>query len=80
MENREHHHGVVGPVILIGLGGGASSAVWTPMRRLLLPAMVLGFASSGAIARVVQAGLSESLRRPYILAARARCLALTCRR
>lgn len=47
---------------------------WTATRRLLLPALVLGFASSGAIARVVQAGLRESLRAPYILAARARGL------
>lgn len=47
---------------------------WTVMRRLLLPALVLGFASSGAIARVVQAGLRESLRAPYIIAARARGL------
>jgi ABC-type dipeptide/oligopeptide/nickel transport system permease component len=40
--------------------------------RLLLPALVLGFASSGPIARVIHSGLSESLRSPYILAARAR--------
>ncbi len=42
--------------------------------RLLLPALVLGFASSGGIARVVQAGLRESLRSPYVLAAKARGL------
>ncbi len=47
---------------------------WTVARRLLLPGLVLGFASSGAIARVVQAGLRESLRAPYIIAARARGL------
>ncbi|MEW6567834.1 MAG: ABC transporter permease [Chloroflexota bacterium] len=47
---------------------------WTVARRLLLPALVLGFASSGAIARVVQFGLRESLRAPYVLAARARGL------
>lgn len=41
-------------------------------RHLLLPATVLGFSSAGAIARVVQAGLSESMRSPYMLAARAR--------
>lgn len=40
--------------------------------RLILPAMVLGFASSGPIARVIHSGLSESLRSPFILAARAR--------
>ena len=53
------------------LPGGAPSAV----RHLLLPALVLGFASSGAIARVVQFGLTESLQAPYVLAARARGLA-----
>jgi len=40
--------------------------------RLILPALVLGFASSGPIARVIHSGLSESLRSPFILAARAR--------
>jgi peptide/nickel transport system permease protein len=44
----------------------------TPIQRLLLPALVLGFSSSGAIARVVQAGLQESMKAPYILAAKAR--------
>ncbi|NIS81404.1 MAG: ABC transporter permease subunit [Anaerolineales bacterium] len=43
-----------------------------PIQRLLFPALVLGFASGGAIARVVHAGLRESLNEPYILAARAR--------
>ena len=40
--------------------------------RLILPALVLGFASSGPIARVLHSGLTESLRSPFILAARAR--------
>lgn len=39
---------------------------------LLLPALVLGYASSGAIARIVYSGLSETMRAPYMLAARAR--------
>lgn len=47
---------------------------WAVTRRLFLPALVLGFASSGAIARVVQAGLRETLHAPYVLAARARGL------
>jgi len=64
--------GIVGLVLLTGVQGGAASSVWAPVRRLALPALVLGYASSGAIARVVQAGLSESLTKPYILAARAR--------
>jgi peptide/nickel transport system permease protein len=44
------------------------------LERLALPAVVLGFASCGGIARLVQAGLAESLERPYILAAKARGL------
>lgn len=42
------------------------------LKDLFLPAAVLGFASSGAMARVVQAGLEESMLAPYMLAARAR--------
>lgn len=41
---------------------------------LLLPALVLGFASSGAIARLIQAGLQDALSAPFMLAARARGL------
>ncbi|OGO15576.1 MAG: hypothetical protein A2Z14_14440 [Chloroflexi bacterium RBG_16_48_8] len=42
------------------------------LKELILPATVLGFASAGAIARVVQSGLEESIQKPYMLAARAR--------
>jgi peptide/nickel transport system permease protein len=42
------------------------------LKNVLLPAIVLGFASSGAIARVIQSGLEESMLAPYMLAARAR--------
>lgn len=41
---------------------------------LLLPALVLGFASSGAIAKVIGAGLRDSLGASFVLAARARGL------
>jgi len=44
------------------------------IKELILPAAVLGFASAGAIARVVQSGLEESIQQPYMLAARARGL------
>ena len=44
------------------------------LQRLWLPALVLGFASCGPIARIVQAGMVESLRSPYLLAAKARGL------
>ncbi len=40
--------------------------------RLLLPAIVLGIATSGPIARLVFTNVAESLEGPYILAARAR--------
>jgi ABC-type dipeptide/oligopeptide/nickel transport system permease component len=54
--------------------GAGSAALVAPLERLALPALVLGFASSGAMARLIQAGLRESLHEPYILAARARGL------
>lgn len=61
---------------LVGLVGQRTGATaWmTGLQGLLLPGFVLGFASSGAVARVVQAGLRESLKAPYILAAVARGL------
>jgi ABC-type dipeptide/oligopeptide/nickel transport system permease component len=42
------------------------------VKDLFLPALVLGFSSAGAIARVVEAGLLESKAAQYILAAKAR--------
>lgn len=50
---------------LPGLGPGLA-------RGLLLPALVLGFASAGAIARVVHTELSRSRAEPYMSAAAAR--------
>ncbi len=53
----------------------ASLPVLRPLTRggsLLLPSLALGFASCGALARVVQSGLLENLEAPYILAVRAR--------
>jgi peptide/nickel transport system permease protein len=52
--------------------------IWKPgfvpssFLRFVLPALVLGLASGGAIARVVHAGMLDSLNQPYMLAARAR--------
>ncbi len=43
-----------------------------PFRGLMLPALVLGFASAGAIARVVHTELSQSQSEPYYAAATAR--------
>ena len=40
--------------------------------ELLLPALVLGFASAGPIAKVAHASLTDSMEAPYILAARSR--------
>ncbi len=50
----------------------SASRVLLSAKELLLPALVLGFASSGAIARVIQSGLEESMLAPYMLAAKAR--------
>jgi peptide/nickel transport system permease protein len=64
--------GILGLILyrrLIGVIPLQSVAIF---RRLFLPASLLGFASAGAIARVVQAGLEETMREPYILAARAK--------
>lgn len=44
----------------------------SPIQQLVLPALVLGFATAGGIARVVHAGLRESMRQPYMLAVQAR--------
>ena len=44
------------------------------VRHLLLPALVLGFALSGSIARLVRARLVEVMEEPFVLAARARGL------
>jgi len=41
---------------------------------LLLPAVVLGFSLSGGVARILKSSLREVLKKPYILAARARGL------
>ncbi len=51
-------------------GTAASSA--NSLRHLALPSLVLGVASAGAIGRVVEASLQESLASPYFAAARAR--------
>jgi peptide/nickel transport system permease protein len=42
------------------------------LQRSLLPVLVLGFASAGGIARVVEAGLRETIDTPYLMSARAR--------
>jgi peptide/nickel transport system permease protein len=58
----------------------ASTLHWLPvtgqggLKHLLMPAVVLGFASSGAIARLVRSSLLEVLYKEYITAARAKGL------
>jgi peptide/nickel transport system permease protein len=42
------------------------------LQQYLLPVLVLGFASAGGIARVVHAGLRETIDTPYLRSARAR--------
>jgi ABC-type dipeptide/oligopeptide/nickel transport system permease component len=44
------------------------------LRHLVLPALVLGFALSGSIARVVRARVAEVIEYPFVTAARARGL------
>ena len=67
---------VTGIVILWGatsIAGGVPALL--PLTRsgnLLLPALVLGIASAGALARVLESGLQENLHAPFLLAARAR--------
>ena len=55
--------------ILAAIASGTAPAL---LGGVLLPGLVLGFASSGAIARLVQAGLQDTLSAPFVLAARAR--------
>jgi ABC-type dipeptide/oligopeptide/nickel transport system permease component len=42
------------------------------LRHLILPALVLGFALSGSIARLVRARVVEVMEEPFVLTARAR--------
>jgi ABC-type dipeptide/oligopeptide/nickel transport system permease component len=44
-------------------------------RHLIMPALVLGFASSGAIARLVRGNMLEVMAQDYIVTARAKGLA-----
>ncbi len=59
--------------ILLGLRLGlASGSPALLLQGLGLPALVLGFSSCGAIARLVRAGMQETLAAPFMTAARAR--------
>jgi ABC-type dipeptide/oligopeptide/nickel transport system permease component len=68
------------PVALVGIvalwlsapGLNGSRAGPPAAASILLPGLVLGFASCGAIARVLSASLSGHRRSPFLLAARAR--------
>lgn len=65
--------GILGILFVSLLIGGLPGNIGlSSVKNLLLPASVLGFASAGPIARVIQSGLEESIQKPYILAARAR--------
>lgn len=54
--------------------GWLPSAGAGDLRHLVLPAVVLGFALSGSIARLVRARVIEVMGEPFVLAARARGL------
>jgi ABC-type dipeptide/oligopeptide/nickel transport system permease component len=70
------------PVAVLGLGAILVASAMarsipaaiglTSAGGLLLPSLTLGFAASGALARVIQAGLAETRSAPYLIAARAR--------
>ena len=59
----------------LALRTAQGSSLTVGLTRSVLPALVLGYAASGPIARVVQAGLMESMRAEYFMAAKARGLA-----
>ncbi len=64
------------PVAFIGiLTLWVASWIMLSGSQVLLPAAVLGLASSGPIARLIYANLQQSLMSPYILAAQARGIA-----
>lgn len=54
--------------------GWLPSAGEGDLRHLVLPALVLGFALSGSIARLVRARVVDVMEEPFVLAARARGL------
>jgi peptide/nickel transport system permease protein len=54
--------------------GWLPSAGEGDVRHLVLPALVLGFALSGSVARLVRARVVEVMAEPFVLAARARGL------
>jgi ABC-type dipeptide/oligopeptide/nickel transport system permease component len=51
-----------------------TGALTGPLVRLVLPVSVLAIGAAGALGRVVEAGVSEAMEAPFILAARARGL------
>jgi peptide/nickel transport system permease protein len=71
---------VLGLTMLLSILIFAVRLGWLPIiggstaERLVLPAMTLGFVSSGIIARLVRASLLEVLRQDYITTARAKGL------
>ncbi len=47
---------------------------WDLMKHLWLPAMILGAAGTGHLIRIMRANLLDEIRKPYVVAARARGL------
>jgi peptide/nickel transport system permease protein len=65
--------GLLAIVITAALARAAPPLMaWLRSGGVLLPALTLGIAASGALARAIQAGLLESSGAPYLVAARAR--------
>jgi peptide/nickel transport system permease protein len=63
--------GILALIVFSRLSVLSSDLLTLGLDRLLLPALVLGFATSGPIAGIVRTGLQDSMARPYFLAARA---------
>jgi len=62
---------VTGLVIVDALLAGNLPALWSGLRLLTLPALVLGFAAMAPLARMARSGMIEALDSPYVRAARA---------
>ncbi|HSR48864.1 MAG TPA: ABC transporter permease [Anaerolineales bacterium] len=62
-------------ILWAAMAVGRAAPAFLPLTRsdsLLLPALALGIASAGALARILEGGLQENLEAPFVLAARAR--------
>jgi peptide/nickel transport system permease protein len=52
----------------------SAAKVWDLLKHLPLPALILGFAGTAQLIRIMRANLLDELRKPYVVTARARGL------